>query len=59
VAQGTLAKGWSLSTLIVYSSSSSSHKELGTTIVVYSIDPFIQISAGVGVLSPYESLEPG
>jgi hypothetical protein len=42
-AQGALAKGWSLLTLSIDSSSSSSHRELGSTIVVYSIDPIIQI----------------
>jgi hypothetical protein len=42
VAQGTLAKGGSLLTLSVDSSSSSSHRELGSAIVVHSIDPDIQ-----------------
>jgi hypothetical protein len=43
VAQGALAKGWSFFTLSVDSSSSSSGRELGSPIVVYYIDPNIQL----------------
>jgi hypothetical protein len=43
VAQGALVRGWSFYVPTLRSSSSSSGRELAGTIVVYSIDPDIQV----------------
>jgi hypothetical protein len=43
VAQGALVGGWSFYVPILSSSSSSSGRELASTIVVYFINPDIQV----------------